>query len=879
MKFAFLVHPLTEETKQMLEWDPAGSLRNSFGNDLLGFCQTLHDSIAHAQRTTEFAAQPRVRVVDELKNMVSIRGAKIDGRLYEIPMDAYEILDDPTRAMEYMEEAVDMAADWGARIVGLGSMTGIVGGQGAYLAERAPVPVTTGNSLTVYAALENLYHACSEVDIDLADETVAVVGIPGSIGAAAAKLLAEKCKSVVLVARRPSARAQRLAEELGAELLLDIPQALQKARVVFTATSSGDCIDQKDLRPGSIVVDVAVPTDVKGIKAERDDVLLLSGGLARVPDSMALDSTYLWFHQGMIPSCMGETTVLALEDRMECFSLGRNLLPERIMEIGKIARSHGYNFTRLFSFGVPLEESALIRFRKATAQRIATARNGEAKAQKSLDWSKIGAPTAEELAPRAKTLHGRHINPVLIALGAKSGFVKTFVKGAGNFLWDDNGERFLDFVAGFGSLNLGHNHPAVVEAVNTALLNGAPGFAQSAVNPYAATLAEQLATLSPAGLEITFFSNSGTEAVEAALKTARCATRRRGLLYCKRSYHGKTMGSLSVTGNPNYQDPFGPLLPDCDSIPYGDLDALKRKLVDEKFAAFIVEPIQAEGGMIVPPADFLREAKALCEKTGTLLITDEVQTGMGRTGKLFAVEHTGVEPDIMTLAKSLGGGLVPIGATISRREVWLKAYGSLHSFASHTSTFGGGSLACAAGLATLKVLREEDLLSNAAARGRQLIEGIRKIGERVPGIEDVRGEGLLIGIQFEPLTDSLRGHLMQMDSGGTNKYLVPGLLDMLSAVPAMYVMQTLLSEHQIYSQVTRSNPHVLRVQPPLTVTAEQVDRFLEALEESFQEISFAAHMADGVLAKSRLGNHGASNRNKTEPSESSAPTLGAAEEK
>ncbi len=854
MKFAFLVHPLTEETQWLssLQWGSKGWLTQ----DLIGLCLHLHGSMLELERARAMELPKQVRVVDELPGLVSATGAKSEGRLYEIPMDAYAILDDNHQAMEYMQQAVDMAADWGAKIVGLGSMTGVIGSQGRFLADHAPVPVTTGNSLTVHAAVENLIHASFEAGMDLSRETLAVVGIPGSIATAAARVLAPCCRSLVLVARQLSSRSTRIADELDAELLLDIPEALRRARVVFSATSSGSCIEQGWLRPGTLVTDVAVPTDVQGNAPQRDDVLILTGGLSRVPGTMSMDSNYLWFHHGMVPSCLAETTVLGLEDRTECFSLGRDLEPERIEEIGQLARKHGFTFSHLYSFGVPLAESALARYRKAVARSVTRGSSQRRRSEgRSKWWQEEPAPTAEQLGPRAADLYRRYVNPVLMALSARNGFVKTLVRGEGTRVWDAEGNCYLDFVGGYGSLNLGHNHPAVVEAVQRALSAGAPGFSPAAVNPFAAALAEQLATISPPGLEMTFFANSGTEAVEAALKLARKATGRSGLLYCHGSYHGKSLGSLSVTGNPMYQKPFEPLVPDCVPVPYGDLELLERHLSERHFAAFIVEPIQAEGGMIVPPPGYLREAQRLCRRVGTLLIVDEVQTGLGRTGTMFAVDHLGVEPDMMTLAKSLSGGLVPIGAMLARRDLWQKAYGTIQTFALHTNTFGGGSLACAAGLAALEVLRQENLAANAEARGRELLEGLGRLCHRCTGLREVRGEGLLIGLEFNPLPESIRSQMRQLGSGELGSHLVPNLEAMLDGHIALYVMLVLLEEHRIYTQTARSNPRVLRIEPPLSVTAEEVARFLQAAEACCLEADFCNNLVDGIVAKTGLGQH------------------------
>ena len=384
-----------------------------------------------------------------------------------------------------------------------------------------------------------------------------------------------------------------------------------------------------------------------------------------------------------------------------------------------------------------------------------------------------------DLADCAAERHARHINPVLIGVGGPSGLTRTFVRGEGADLFDESGRSSLDFVAGFGSLNLGHNHPEVVAAVASVLRQHAPGFSPGSVNPLAAALAEQLVAVTPRGLEIVFFTNSGAESIEAALKLARAATGRSGLLSCFGSFHGKTFGALSVTANRAYQSPFAPLVPGCQAIPYGDAKALELALATRQYAAFVVEPIQGEGGMVTPPPGYLAEAHRLCHEAGTLFIADEVQTGLGRTGPLFAVERDGVEPDIMTLAKSLGGGLMPLGAMIARRDLWLKAYGSYQTFALHSSTFSGGSLACAAGLATLRVLHDSPVLVHAARRGIQLREGLEEIARSCPIIREVRGHGLMLGLEFHELSPALLVNFKGFNPSGANWWLVPGHEDLL----------------------------------------------------------------------------------------------------
>lgn len=854
MKFAFLIHPICKESAAFLELDIDGALQASWGTDPLGVCAHLHEAIEETKRREHTAIPTEPRVVDELNGLVCGLGNTAEGRLYEIPMDALSILSDPDRALRYMEEAVEMAVEWGAEIIGLGSMTGIVGGRGTYLAERSTAAITTGNSLTVYAALQNLYHVVEELDIDLSRETVAVIGVPGSIASAVAQLIAPHCGNLLLVGRNSSAPSRKLADELGVELLLDIPQALDSARIVISATSSGSCIDQSLLKPGTVVIDVGVPTDVQGTEAARDDILVLTGGLTRVPETMSCNSKLLWFQHGMIPSCLGETMVLALEGRAESLSLGRCLDLDTIQEIGSIAKSHGFDFSKFTSFGHPLEESALVRFHKArTALRLDRTRRVTT------------APTPQQLAERAPALHARHINPVLLAMGGPSNFVKTFVKGDGVHLYDAEGNRYLDLIAGFGSVNLGHNHPAVANAVGEALRSQAPGFAPSAVNPFAAALAEEVISVAPSKLEMVFFCNSGTEAIEASLKLSRITTGRTGLLHCDGSFHGKSMGSLSVTSNLEYRRPFGPLVPGCESVPFGDFNALDRALSTRRFAAFVVEPIQAEGGMHVPPAGYLREAQALCRATGTLLVVDEIQTGLGRTGAMFAVDNEGVEPDVMTLAKSLGGGMMPIGAMLTRRDLWHQAYGNIQKFALHTSTFSGGSLACAAGIAALRALRDEGLSANAHARGAQLHRGLVEMCQRYRCLKEVRGKGLLLGLEFQPLPDHICAHWKAIDQTGMMRYMVPGMDDVIRTFHVLHAMQTLLQAHGVYTQVARSNPLVMRIQPPLTITEEQVDQVLSAFDQTCAEVDYSTKLIDGMIAKSGIGQHDASLRNNGSP--------------
>jgi putrescine aminotransferase len=437
------------------------------------------------------------------------------------------------------------------------------------------------------------------------------------------------------------------------------------------------------------------------------------------------------------------------------------------------------------------------------------------------------------------------------ALGAS--MVPTFVAGHGCRLVDAGGREYLDFVGGYGATSLGHNHPAVVAAVQRALAEAAPGFAPAAINPHAAALAEDLVAASPAGLEIVSFANSGAEAVEAALKLARCATGRTAVLSCLRSFHGKTMGALSATGQAHYRRPFEPLLPHYEAVPFGDAEAVARALASERFAAFIVEPVQAEGGIFVAPPGYLQAVQAACRATGTLFVVDEVQTGLGRTGTLFASTAHGVEPDVMALAKALGGGLVPLGAMLARRCHWMQAYGRIDTFALHSSTFAGGSVACAVGRAALAPQSDAALLANLRDRQAQLWAGLLALRQRHTIVKDVRGEGLLLALELEPAPPSVATLWQDQLALGLPPSAVPGLERQVGALTALHLASLLLQEHGIYVQTTRSNPLVLRIEPPLIVTAEEAATFLAALETACAEVESSMITFDEMIAKAVVG--------------------------
>lgn len=411
-----------------------------------------------------------------------------------------------------------------------------------------------------------------------------------------------------------------------------------------------------------------------------------------------------------------------------------------------------------------------------------------------------------------------YINSSFVTMLSMLQFDKLFVRAKGVSVWDSEGNEYYDFLGGYGALNLGHNPDEVIEAIEK--VSEMPNILQAAVGNLPGVLAHNLAMITPGKLKRSFFCNSGAEAVEGALKLAKIASGKQRIVYCQNSFHGKSAGALSVTGREKYQKYFKPLVPDAVPVPFGDEKALEEILKNKDVAAFIVEPIQGEGGIILPPEGYLRKARELCTKYDAYLILDEVQTGFGRTGKMFACEHEGVVPDIMCLAKSLGGGVMPIGAYITTDEIWQKGYGTMDRCLLHTSTFGGNTYACAAGIASIQAIIEKRLPEAAKELGDYFLGRLKELKEKHKLIKEVRGKGLLIGIEF----NQPEGGLLNKLSGGAVSKLSNEYLGSL-------VAGELQNKHRIITAYTLNNPNVIRLEPPLIVSREQIDTAVDALDE------------------------------------------------
>jgi ornithine--oxo-acid transaminase len=427
----------------------------------------------------------------------------------------------------------------------------------------------------------------------------------------------------------------------------------------------------------------------------------------------------------------------------------------------------------------------------------------------------------EDAGPGDLDLWARTINPQFVRVLRTIGFDRPWARAEGAYLYDTDGTRYLDMLGGFGMYNVGRNNRAVRAALADALELDTPGMLAMGVTALPGLLAEKLVACTPPRIERCLFTSSGTEAVEAALKLGRAATKRARVISTDHAFHGLTLGSLSANGNPEFTDRFGPLLPGFERVPFGDLDALEQQLKREDVALFIVEPIQGKG-VNLPPAGYLEGAQSLCRRYGTLFCVDEVQTGFGRTGRMFAFEHWGLEPDLVPVAKSLSGGYVPVGALLMSRAVHEAVYDSMEHAVSHGSTFAPNELAMVAGLATLEEIEDAQLVARSARLGEKLLELTRPLVDEIAVVRDVRGIGLMWAIEFEG--DGLTYKMLERAQ--------KGLFAQLVVVP-------LFTDHRILTQVAGHKMAVLKVLPPLMISDDDVEEFAGALHDT---VAKAQHM-------------------------------------
>lgn len=448
----------------------------------------------------------------------------------------------------------------------------------------------------------------------------------------------------------------------------------------------------------------------------------------------------------------------------------------------------------------------------------------------------LAGRTGEEMA-----LNDAYLNPQLGRIVRTLGFDKRWVTGEGAHLIDAEGNRYLDLLSGYGVFAIGRNHPEAIAAVRDTMDAHTPNLPQLGVTLLSGALAEQLLMRAPGSVAAMVPANSGTEAVEAAIKISRAATSRSRVLFAEHAFHGLTLGSLSLNGNSEFRDGFGPLLPGCEAVPFGDIDALERALGGNsatarmrgssganmsgkanassgEVAAFVVEPVQGKG-VNLPPDGYLDAAQRLCREAGALFVCDEVQTGLGRTGRFLALEHWDLQPDLICLSKALSGGLVPVGAVLVSRAAFDSVFDGMERAVRHGSTFGGNDLAAAAALATLRVLDGEGLVERAAHLGALLLELTSPLVERYEVVSDVRGLGLMWAIELGPPEGGARRSVYNAAERAQ-----PGIFSQLIVGP-------LFHEHRILCQVAGHRMNVVKALPSLVVEEREIRRFAAALED------------------------------------------------
>jgi acetylornithine/succinyldiaminopimelate/putrescine aminotransferase len=420
-------------------------------------------------------------------------------------------------------------------------------------------------------------------------------------------------------------------------------------------------------------------------------------------------------------------------------------------------------------------------------------------------------------------LHEKHVNRTLVAAQRVIGFDKVYARAQGAYLYDMDNQEYLDFISGYSVFNIGRKHTVIKQAIRDILDLDLPNLVQMDCSLLSGLLAEAIVKRTPAHLDSVFFCNSGTEAMEGALKFARAATKRKRVISLESAFHGLSFGSLSLMGCESFTEGFGPLMDGFEArIPLDDIAALERELSRRDVAAFVVETVQGKGCRS-PRTDFFVRAQELCRRYGTLFISDEIQTGLGRTGKMFGFQHWNLEPDIITIAKTLSGGFVPCAAVIARRDIYQKTFSRMDRCVVHSTTFGRNNLAMACGLAALEVIDSENLVANSARMGALLMEKIDALRARHSFLKEVRGKGLMIGIEFhEPEEFKLRmawKFLHKIDK----------------VLFAQMIVSQMLSKHRILTQVAGHAMDVMRILPPLIITEREVDKFVNALDDVLTE--------------------------------------------
>lgn len=427
-------------------------------------------------------------------------------------------------------------------------------------------------------------------------------------------------------------------------------------------------------------------------------------------------------------------------------------------------------------------------------------------------------------------LHEQYLNKQMVRVLKTIGYDKKYTKARGQYLYDEDNNQYLDLLSGFGVFAVGRNHPTIIAALKETLTLELPNLLQMDVSLLSGLLAQKIITTTPHNLNKLFFCNSGAEAVEAAIKFARYTTGRERIVYCEHGFHGLTLGALSLNGEAIFRDGFGPLLPACNAIPFNDLDALEHALKNNDVAAFIVEPIQGKG-VNIPADNYLPNVEHLCQKYGTLFVADEIQTGLGRTGKFWAIDHWQVKPDMILMAKALSGGFIPIGAVAMTTKIMDTVFNRMDRAVVHGSTFSKNNMAMAAGLATLQVIGDEKLLANSAKIGADIVRSINATTSQHEFLKEARGKGLMIAIEFcSPKSLTLKAAWSMLEAANQ------GLFCQMVTIP-------LFKEHRLLTQVAGHGMNVVKLLPPLNITQQDRDWIVQ----SFDTVITKTHKIPGSV--------------------------------
>jgi putative aminotransferase pigE len=776
-----------------------------------------------------------------------------------LPVMPKDILENQAKSfLQIKEIAEDLINEHNVDIIGLGGFTGIIGNRGVDFNELFQIPFTTGNIFTAYNGIAALNHLKESYDLVIENWPVTIIGFPGSIATLIAEVLSKRSggkQQLTLVGRGTDKYLNKMISEskyLGDNVTVinNLCDALDKGKIIISATSSGDIIDTNNLATGSIVIDIAAPRDVIKPIEGRKDVLIVDGGRCGFNELVRWDDNiFTRFIKNNLYGCILETVLLSLDNRLEAFSVGRNLSIDNVEEIDMMSKKHGFIISNLYSFNEKLDKTRIRSFVK----KYFYSNNTEISLS---DFDIAKKQTLSEAMDKYKS----YISPTIADLWNMADFARLFIRGEGINLWDVEGNMYYDFVAGYGSVNFGHNNPAIISGIKKMIDMQVPSIVQISPTLVTTALAENIAHLLPGDLEISFFCNSGTEAIEAAIKLVKKLSKKRYIVSATGSFHGKSLGSLSISGKEKYKKYFRPLLKHTINVPFGDLESVENIFMDKDVAAFFIEPIQGEAGVIIPPVGYLKNIRKLCDKYDVLLVVDEIQTGFGRTGKNFAIEHENIIPDIMTISKSLGGGLVPIGACVTSKYLFKKAYGKSENYALHTSTFGGNNFAATAALQATKLLIDGKFAEKADSRGRYFKSKLMELQEKYSIIKEVRAIGLMIGIEFDmdycggldemksqiesylddefdDMKDLLSNDLYKTIDRFTNS--ITGDVEVyMQKNFTLMISSYLLKEFRILTFSTLNNPNVIRIQPPLVITDSEIDYFINGLECVIKKFSF-----------------------------------------